>query len=491
VSQDPRWNRGPVIGASRALPGEVEGGGEDTITWTQIRHYLHAPLRRPWLVMVPWLVVLGLSAAALLVIPKRYKSTTLILVESQKMPESFVPKVATEDRSQRLEAIRPEILSRTRIEKVLDETQPYPDIDSKTHAVEQMRRAIFINIQGNDGFNIEYVHQDPKKAQQVTDRLANLFIEETLRSREQQVEGAVDFLVTQVADARKEVEKKDEALRRYKETRLGSLPEQLQTNLATLSMTQQEMQTVEESLIFARAKRDALARRRPVTSTVTSPSGAVVPGTDELDDLRRQLTTLKGRYTEAHPDVQRLQARIARLESRLTAIAQPGEPEIVDDSALVREQLEAANLEVRKLEEKRIDLERRNALIRSRVEETPRTEQDLANLKRDYDKLNENYTTLLAKRLEAQLAGRLEQRWKGDRFRVLDPANLPEKPYFPKPHLIIGLGTVVGLLVGLGMALGAEYLDPSIKDVQDIEKMLNFPVLARISRLPEIGAVAR
>jgi len=491
MSQDPRWSRGPVLGASRALPGEVDAGGDDTISWTQIRHYLHAPLRRPLLVVVPWLVVLGLSALALFVIPQRYKSTTLILVESQKMPESFVPKVATEDRSQRLEAIRPEILSRTRLEKVVDETRPYPDIETKTHAVEQMRRAIFINIQGNDGFTIEFVHEDAKKAQQVTDRLANLFIEETLRSREQQVEGAVDFLIAQVADARKEVEKKDEALRRYKEARLGSLPEQLQANLATLAMTQQEMQTVEESLIFARAKRDTLARRRPATSVVTSPNGTVVHGTDELDDLRRQLATMKGRYTEAHPDVQRLQARINRLESRLTALPQPGEPEIVDDSALVREQLEAANLEVKKLEEKRVDLERRNVLIRSRVEETPRTEQDLANLKRDYDKLNENYTGLLAKRLEAQLAGRLEQRWKGDRFRVLDPANLPEKPYFPKPPLIIGLGAVVGLLVGMGMALGAEYLDPSIKDVQDIEKMLNFPVLARISRLPEVGAVAR
>jgi polysaccharide chain length determinant protein (PEP-CTERM system associated) len=367
---------------------------------------------------------------------------------------------------------------------------PYPEIESKTQGVEQMRRAIFINISGNDGFALEFVHSDPLKAQQVADRLANLFIEETVRAREQQVEGAVDFLVTQVADARKELEKKDEALRRYKETRLGSLPEQLQTNLATMSMLQQEAQSIEESLIFARAKRDALARRRPNSTVVTVPGAAPHPGSDELDDLRRQVAALKGRYTENHPDVQRLNSRIARLESRLSAIPAEGEPLIIDDSALVREQLEASTLEVNKLEEKRADLERRNALIRGRVEETPRTEQDLANLKRDYDKLNENYTTLLAKRLEAQLAGRLEQRWKSDRFRVLDPASLPEKPYFPKPPLIIGLGILMGLLTGVGITLGAEYLDPSIKDVQDIEKLLTFPVLARISRLPDMGAPA-
>jgi capsular polysaccharide biosynthesis protein len=73
---------------------------------------------------------------------------------------------------------------------------------------------------------------------------------------------------------------------------------------------------------------------------------------------------------------------------------------------------------------------------------------------------------------------------------VLDPASLPEKPYFPKPPLIIGLGILMGLLTGVGITLGAEYLDPSIKDVQDIEKLLTFPVLARISRLPDMGAPA-
>ena len=71
------------------------------------------------------------------------------------------------------------------------------------------------------------------------------------------------------------------------------------------------------------------------------------------------------------------------------------------------------------------------------VEKTPRTEQDLATLTRDYDKLKENYSALLSKQMEAQMAGRLEQRWKGDRFRMLDPASLPERPFFPKPLVVI------------------------------------------------------
>ena len=73
------------------------------------------------------------------------------------------------------------------------------------------------------------------------------------------------------------------------------------------------------------------------------------------------------------------------------------------------------------------------------------------------------------------MAGRLEQRWKGDRFRMLDPASLPEKPYFPKPPLIVGLGAILGLFVGLGAALVAEYLDPTIKDTEDLQAFLDVP----------------
>ena len=458
---------------------------EELLTGAQLRRLLEAPRRRPLTLLVPWAAILGLSVLALFVLPKRYRSSTLILVESEKMPDSFVPKVATEDRGGRLEAIRPEILSRTRLERVLEETRPYPAIASKTQAVEALRSSISINISGNDGFTIDFVHRDPHVAQLVTGRIATLFIEETIKARQLQVEGAVDFLVTQVNDARKELEKKDAALRRYKEERMGRLPEQLETNLATMGMLQRELQTVEESLLFARERQESLARN--VGGAVAVPEPGASPGAaGDLASLRRQLAALKSRYTDEHPDVQNLKARIARLESRL---AQPPAAGVSpDDPAVVaREQLERANLEVKRFEDRRGDLERRIATLRSNVEETPRTEQELATLTRDYQKLNENYTALLAKQLEAQMAGRLEQRWKGERFRMLDPASLPEKAYFPNPPLVLGAGLLLGFLVGLASALMAEHLDPTVKDARELQALLEYPVLACIPHVPGPG----
>jgi succinoglycan biosynthesis transport protein ExoP len=466
---------------------------EESFRWSQVRHFLHAPLRRPFLVLLPWAAIFLMSVAALFVLPKKYMSSALVLVESEKVPESFIPKVATKDPAQRLETVRPEILSRTRLESVLEETNPYPGL-SKTQAVDKIRSMTFVNLSGNDGFTVSFYHRDPVKAQEVTDRLTRQFIEETVKSRSLQVEGAVDFLVTQVNDARKELEDKDAAIRRFKEEHMGKLPSQLETNLATMQMLQRELQAVEESLLFAREKQEALARGvghpggAAVTATGTSPELA------ELAELNRQLADLRKRYKEAHPDVESVKARIARLQARL-ADARRGEASAgdrdteADASTLVaREQLERANLEVKKLEDRQRDLQARMASIRANVEETPRTEQELATLTRDYKKLDENYTALLSKQLEAQMSGRLEQRWKGERFRILDPANLPEKPVFPKPPLFLGLGAIVGLAVGLGASLIAEYLDPTVKDSEVLQALQGYPVLASISHLPDLAS---
>ncbi len=476
---------GSIRPGDPAYLDDAEGG---SISAAQIQRFLYAPLRRPLLVAIPFAVVIALSVVALFTLPKRFRSSTLILVETERVPESFVPKVATEDKGATLQALWTEILSRTRLERVIEETRPYPELSSLSQAVDTMRRRLLLNPSGSDGFTIDFIHADPHVAQRVTARIAALFIEESTKTRAQQVEGAVDFLVSQVNAAREELEKKDLALRRFKEERMGKLPEQLQTNLATMGMLQQELRTVDENLLFARERLDNL--NRSAGRTQSGAAKAVADDSTNLADLRRQLLALRTRYTEEHPDVRSLTSRIAQLEARRSETAFHGDAPEDPEAAAMSTQLEGARLEVKKFEERRRDLEARIASLRARVEETPRTEQELATLTRDYKKLDDNYTSLLSKQMEAQMAGRLEQRWKGDRFRILDPANLPEKPYFPSKKLILGLGLALGLFAGVAVSLAAEFLDPTVKDLADLKSLQDYPVLACISHLPSASSTA-
>jgi polysaccharide chain length determinant protein (PEP-CTERM system associated) len=474
-------SRDATPGSSRT--SSVDDPDDESFDLESLRHFIYAPIRRPWLVIIPWIAALLLSVAALYTLPKRYRSSTLILIEMEKVPESFVPKVATEERSQRLDAIRPEILSRTRLEQVVAETRPYPDIASTRQAVDLIRRQVAVNASGSDGFTIEFVHRNPYKAQEVTNRLATLFITESIKARESQVEDAVDFLVTQVRDARAELEAKEEALRRFKETRMGRLPEQLDTNIATMQMLQQELRTVEESLLFARERQAALARgSRSGGATGTSPSAAE----GELSTLQRQLASMRGRYTDEHPDVQNLRSRIARLEASIKESTVREPSDAGTPLSTLGEELATADAEIARLEARREDVERRMGGLRARVDDTPRTEQELTTLTRDYEKLRENYAALLAKQLDAQMAGRLERRWRGGRFRMLDPADLPDKPYFPRPLLILGIGMVAGLLFGLGAAFVAELMDPTVRDAADLQTLQGHKIFACIPHISEL-----
>lgn len=455
--------------------------------------YLEIPLRRPWHVVVPFVLIVATAVAVAYLLPKKYRSSTLILVESEKVPDAFVASMATERTSKRLQTIRQEIMSRTRLERVINELQPYGPVGNKslTVMVETMRQAIDIAVKGTDAFSIDYVHRNPEMAMKVANRLATLFIEEATRSREEQVGEAYQFIETQLADSRRELETREATLRRYKEQHMGTLPEQTPANLATLQRLQMEQQTVSESL------RSATEHLLAVES---NPARAAAAASDsELGQLQTQLATLRGRYTDEHPDVRALKARIAAMERDQATKT----PAVTDDPVITsKSQVDQARAEVQKLKDRESDIEARIATFQGRVEQAPRTEEEIQTLSRDFQKLNENYLTLLNKKLEAQMAAKLEQRWKGEQFRILDPANLPERHIFPNRPLFFAAGVFLGLLAGIGAAVAADFLDHSVKSVRELEQLLPFPVLAVIPsfkdprftryalRLPSPGADA-
>lgn len=439
-------------------------------TWKGARtadQYAQILLRRPWHIAVPFTAVLVLAVAASFIVPRKYRSSTLILVESERVPDTVVRRIAAETAGKRLQTIRQEILSRTRLETVIKELDPYGSAgrEPTTVTVERMRNAIAITVKGDDAFSIDYLHREPRMAMLVANRLATLFIEEVSRGREAQVEGAYSFIENQLEEARQQLEVREETLRSYKERHMGSLPEQLTANLSTLQRLQLEHQAVAESL------RGASDRLQQLESDPTSVTGRD-PASQELAQARAQLSQLRLRYTEEHPEVRALAGRIARLEAAVVRTAGGGEAGVTA--------LNEARRDVEELRARQAELEGRIALFSARVEQTPRVEQEISTLTRDFQKLNEYYLGLLDKKLDAQTAAELEKRWKGDHFRVLDPANLPERPVSPNRLLFLAFGLAFGALAGVATSLAAEHLAQAVNNVEELEGVVPAPVLATI-----------
>jgi polysaccharide chain length determinant protein (PEP-CTERM system associated) len=497
-----------------------------------IENYLKMGLRRKWYIIIAFIICMIISLGVYKFLPKEYRANTVILIRAQKVAESYVRPTIVEPVASRLHTISQEILSRTRLEKIIREFNLYPEINKKTveEIVEFMKRKIDIKVQQPDAFSISFEGREPETVMNVTNKLASMFIEENLKFRESRVEGTSEFIGKELQAVESSLKKKDEKLRRYKEKNMGQLPQQLDANLRLLDRLQEQYRTTSESLrsaedrlVFLQSQieekvgeQDERKRSSTTSSAKKSPIqrelGLEDPLATQLNALKRNLADAEAKYTGNHPDVADLRRKIANLVSKMKK--QEGERErqlkdleepsgeMVADSNLdilstekdlaterlifqYKSQYTDTQAEVRRFRGELESLKEEIAIYRKRIENAPKKEQEMGNLTRDYDLLKSQFQSLTDKKYAAQMAENLERKQQSEQFMVLDPARLPEKPFKPKLIVVLGVGAMLGLGIGLGLAWFRESMDRSFYELSDLETYLGLPVLASIPNLEE------
>lgn len=471
-----------------------------------------------------WLIAGGLvifTAAATMMsmrLPDLYKSETLILIIPQRIPESFVRSTITMRIEDRLRSISQQILSRSRLERVIDDFGLYPD-ERKTQPieqiVEQMRQDIAVETVKDDAFKVSFTSYTPRTAMIVTDRLASMFLDENLRDREVMAEGTNKFLETQLEDARRRLVDNEKKLEDYRRRYAGELPSQLQTNFQVIQGTQNQIQNLTESinrdrdrrLILEKSIADGVASDGPAGSVseavASSDPTAIGQGRaiDQLDRARNELRGMELRLKAGHPDVVAKKRVIAELERKVqletAGSEQASRPSDrpVSTAELIREgrvrqyRTEMAEID-RQIAAKEADVDRLERVIadyQRRVDAVPGRESELTALMRDYDTIQKVYSSLLAKKEDSKISVNLERQQVGEQFKILDPARLPEKPFSPNRLRIVLIGALLGLGFGVGLAGFLEYRDTSLRTEDEIVRTLVLPVIAAI---PIMVAVA-
>jgi polysaccharide biosynthesis transport protein len=489
--------------------------------------YWSIVVRRRWWMLVPTFVCWAVVWAGGWFWPDRYESEALILVEQQKVPEHYVEPNVTLDMQDRVRTISQQILSRTRLQATIDRFHLSPrghglsDLLQTKDPVEQMRKDIQIELVQSDAktgghsgdlaaFKIRYSARSPEIAQQVNSELTSLFIDENLKSQQQQSESTTAFLNGQLADARAKLEEQEAKVREFKAKHLGDLPSQMESNVQILSGLQGQLQTNQHSLDGATQQKLYLESLQQQYKSVQEATGSDDPTTrpedvlqKELVDTRSRLAEARSKYTEEHPDIVTLKVKIAKAEalkklmekeiaSRQKSDKDGGDS--VSESAnaagsatasmmQVQSQLKANQLEIQNYEQRRKDLESRVAAYQARLNLTPATEQELADISRGYEESKANYNSLLQKQNQSQLATSLEQRQQGERFSIIDPPSAPLKPSSPN-HLLVSVGgLVLGIAVGLGLVGALELTDVRVRQEKDLEGLVACRVLVGLPHL--------
>ena len=477
----------------------------------KIYHYVNLIFKHRWLLIIPFCLSMTVGIYQAITTPKIYEASTLILVEPQEVPTNLVRSIVTADITSRISTISQQIMSRTNIERIINKFDLFSDPKSKDRYMEDklgvMQKRIEVKVTrtgGPDTFSVSYRGAEPKTVMLIANDLASAFIEENLKVRETKAVGTSEFLETQLQSTREQLELVEEELRDYRKRHMGELPEQLDANQKAIDRLRDQLNETRKRINDAKNRLILIDNRIDASRALQSiPVGTGPVGTStepakplNLQQLKDQLDEIGSKYTDQHPDVIRLKQRIKELEAKEKeaeyASAKPSDsgssgvqPRSAIDGDMVEymQQRQAILLEIANLQSEIPGIESQIKIYQQRVENTPKREEELLGLKRDYNNIQDSYNSLLNRKLEAEISLNMEKKQKGEQFRIIDPARLPRKPASPDLRKLFLVSVAIGLGLGAGLIFLLDFFNTSLKDPDKFEEELGVAVLATIPKV--------
>src|SRR5258708_4069805 len=463
--------------------------------------------RRIWIIIIP-AVVLAISAYAVsLFLPSRYVSATVVLVEEPAVPENFVKQVIGGDVNQRLATMQEQILSRTRLQQIIEKfglDKRETSQISMEEMVARLRDSITVSAvrpmaetraNGLPGFTVSVTARQADLAQKICEEITSFFMQQNLFLREQRAEDTTEFLTKQLNDAKARLDAQDTRLADFQRRYMGELPDETQTNFSLLSGMTSQLEASSQALSRAHQDKifvESMLSQQIEAEKLTHVGSSPVTFQKQLGTLEDELAALRSRYTDEHPDVIKVKSEIARLQKRIQEEAFAGSSPATggpDKEGLTAETLQAKQLRaqlfqinqtIRERTAEQARLQQEIGKVQAKLQLSPAIAQEYKALTRDSQTALTIYNDLLKKHSDSEMATDLERRRQGEQFRVLDPPSLPQKPTFPKRPLFGVGGFLGGLGLGLAIAFALEVQDTTLRYERDVERILKLPTLAMI-----------
>jgi polysaccharide chain length determinant protein (PEP-CTERM system associated) len=479
--------------------------------------YLAMLRRRLKVILIPALLTPLVGFVVSYAFPPKYTSTSLVLVEEQKVPEGYVKPAITEDVSQRVTTLEQRALGADRLRPLIDRLQLARGGRSVDDVIDAIRTGVAIQpvdaalipspgkkkAQSDlPGFNVTYTARNPREAQEVCAGLTDIMLQENLKDRAQVAASTTEFLGGQVEEAKRTLDALDSQMADFKKRYVGQLPgdedsnlkilmgmnSQLDANTQTLSRAQQD-KAYTESLL----SQQVAAWKS--SQTATNPQNLE----QQLAALQSQLITLQGRYTEDYPDVVKTKKDIAELQKKLKEInsaaanapaAGPSEQASLSEPPEIQQlrlQIHQYQQVITQATRDQQRLQEQIKIYQGRVALSPAVEEQYRKLTRDYDSAQKFYDDKSKQEKESETQTAMERAQQGEQMQLQNPADLPESPTFPNRLLFAGGGLAGGLALGFGLAMWLELRDQTVRNERDVLAVLELPVL---SQVPWVGVEA-
>ena len=466
--------------------------------------YVAVLKRRRWWLAIPAVASIFIGVALVKLLPREYKTSAYVGVSAPGVSPTFVGQQNALDDEDRLRAMTQQLVSPQLLTRVTADEQLGPTPPSET-ALAALRSRIAVTLPDPvpgaperrvNAFVVSYTDSEPTRAQRVTNRIVQVFIDETSKSRATRAEDTSAFISAQLQASQSRLADLESSLRKEKESHMGQLPEQTQANLQTLAGLRSQLESNATAL---RGEQDRLTVIERQLDAMKQGAGDVLllARAGERSDspearvlqLEKELSVARTTYTDKHPEIVRLQDELAKARSAVAENkARPADDRLaqLQSDPTYRQLLgdrEMARLRLRDLERSERDLRAQIGTYQSRVEAAPRVEQQLVAVQRDYDLERQQYSDLSAKLRAALIAESVERNGRGEQFRLLSSAPLPDRPVKPVPLMVMLMSLAGGLALGAALALAREYFDRSVYDLRGVRHAIDLPVLGEISHI--------
>ena len=442
-------------------------------------------------------------------LPNLYISSAMILVEPQSVDETLVDSgVRKSELSDRLGLMTAEILSRARLSKIITEMSLYEDEHDdmqRFEVVDLMRSFVSVEPVLNEmvekrrnrdvnfnTFQIVFSHQNPRIAKDVAQRIANDFINANISSRTLITAKSLEFMRDEIESLTGQLTVVERQIADVKAANVGSLPEEMDSNQRMLQFSMGDLRNAQRA--FDTAESDAgFWNNQALTAFSMSPPNDQTSPTHRLRILEIERGNLLARgFTEKHPDILRVESEIVIVSDQIANTGDDddspksfGEQNARAEQGRAELRARAASEDVERLRESISGLE-------ARLAATPAVAEQLDALNRQYEQLYTSYQDFSARLQQAGVQADLERRQLGEKFRILESAEIAPEPSSPNRLLLLSLGTILGLALGAGTGLLAEMADSSLHTTNELQSALGIPVLISVPRIMlESDRVAR
>jgi polysaccharide chain length determinant protein (PEP-CTERM system associated) len=475
------------------------------------RDYARTFARRKWFILVGTFAIALATAIVAYFLPNSYKASAVIVVEPQKVPDSYVSSAMSQSGVDRLASLRQQILSTTRLNKVIDDMGLYSELkkkESPEEIVAEMRKDITVDaVSGGvaahgqkmlEAFTISYKNRSPVVASNVANTLAKQFVDDSRQNREQSVQGTSDFLQKELDDTQRDLKEKEDQITLLKtkdpqegpETgviqvqALGTLQSELQTEHDAVARAQQQKASLQASLVNSPSVIDLDSQESPAVTSLETQKAQLQ---DEVDQLRK-------RYGPSYPDVVKKNLQITELQTRIdearkkeTLKATPAP--LKQRNPVIQSEIAKADEEIQKHLTREQEIQQQISLHQSILERIPVFQQRLSGLTREYEAAEDHYKRLQEQKFSADMVADMEAKQQGERFELLDSAQIPTKPDTPDRPTINLIGLAAGLLLSIVGSFALEILDPSVKTEREVVGQLGAPVFGEVPWLPSKGNI--